>query len=235
MIGVVMPAYDEERHLGALLDSMPAQVLGHDVFVVVVDDGSTDSTAEIARAKGAEVVELGTNQGKGEALRVGMKALTAHDPTVSVWMDADGQHLASSLPDLAEGVLSGSSDLVVGSRYLVHQHDQKAPLNRRLVRMTCIGMIRFVGRCRVTDPFSGFRAFSRDATEALELVGDGYEAELESCFSVRRAGLRVSEVPIPRIYGPNMSKMSYGTGALRGRFRVLAGYGRAMYRGWKAA
>ena len=111
-----MPAYDEERHIGAVLDGLPTRFEDHEIIVVVVDDGSSDRTAEIARKSGAEVIELGLNQGKGQALRIGMKALAAHDPVATVWMDADGQHEGAALGALVAPVLAGASVLTRGDR-----------------------------------------------------------------------------------------------------------------------
>lgn len=234
-IGVVMPAFEEERHISRVLAGVPSEILGHDVVVIVVDDGSTDRTAGIARRAGAEVIELGANQGKGMALRAGMKALAAHDPAATVWMDSDGQHAGSAIDDLVAPILDATADLVVGSRYLGDDHPHRAPLNRRMVRRICIAAIRLIGQCAITDPFSGFRAFSPRAVDVVDLVGDRYESELESCFSVGAAGFTVMEVPIPRIYGPHTSKMTHGTSPLRGRWRVLSGYGRTMYRAWSVS
>lgn len=227
---VLVPAFNEAGRIGALLEQVPALVDGTHLEVVVIDDGSTDETSAIASACGVEILHNETNQGKGAALCRGLKELSGRSVDALVWMDADGQHRPGSIPDIVRPVLRGHVDLCVGSRYLTGQQPGSAPFNRRVVRSLVLQTVRWRTGFRVTDPFSGFRCFSRAAYRALTLVGCGYESELESCFSVARAGLTYGEVPIERIYGPGMSKMGYVDGALRGRLRVVRGYARAIGR-----
>jgi glycosyltransferase involved in cell wall biosynthesis len=229
-VSVVMPAFNEAGKIGGLLAEMPKSIDGHEVTVVVVDDGSTDATPDIAGALGAVVIRHPTNQGKGAALCRAMEEIRALPPDALVWMDGDGQHLPSWLPDLVRPVLFKGIDLCVGSRYLGSGHTGAAPLNRLLVRAAAIRAVALIAGYQLTDPFSGFRCFSRDALHVVRLESRGYEAELESVFAVARAGLRLLEVPVPRIYGPDTSKMGYRHGALQGRLVVLTGYARAIHR-----
>lgn len=226
-VGVLMPAFNEASKIGMVVAAMPQEIEGHAVSLLVVDDGSDDGTTAEARLLGATVVTLPVNRGKGYALRSGMTYLDHLGLEAIVWMDADGQHSPGSLPILVAPVLSGQADMVVGSRYVTASATH-APWNRRMVRRATIRTITRITGHRLTDPFSGFRCFSPSAVEALEIAGDGYGCELEAFFSVARAGLRIVEVPIPRIYGPNTSKMGYHSGRLRGRAQVVGCYARTV-------
>lgn len=229
-IYTLMPAFNEGSKIGRVLGEMPTQIDGMEVRTLVVDDGSTDGTSEVVRSYEAELVRLETNQGKGAALGYGLSLLADRSFAAVIWMDADGQHLPASIAGLVGPVLKEGVDLCVGSRYLGSLHTSKAPFNRRVVRSVVLRELRRRTGYPVTDPFSGFRCFSRTAYETLDLIGCGYESELETCFSAARAGLSYREVPIPRIYGPETSKMSYFDGAIRGRLKVILGYARTIAR-----
>jgi glycosyltransferase involved in cell wall biosynthesis len=237
-VTVVVPCFNEAGTIGDLLRAMPPEILGHRVTVVVVDDGSTDrSVQQVSRCRSdlagsleIQQIRVPTNRGKGAALQVAMDFVRTEAFDALVWMDSDGQHLPSSLEELVGPVLSGESDLCVGSRYLGRERQKKAPLNRRLVRAAVRSSVEGITGFTISDPFSGLRCFSRTAFGALQLDGNGYEAELESCFSASRAGLKFCEVPIPRIYGSKTSKMGYRHGAFRGRLIVVAGYLRTIKR-----
>jgi glycosyltransferase involved in cell wall biosynthesis len=229
-IVVILPAFNEASKIGAVIEALPERVGGLEVIPVVVDDGSSDGTGDIARTLGVEVLTAPTNRGKGHALRMGIERVRSVDPEVLVWMDCDGQHPPELLPDLVAPVLEGSADMVVGSRYL-GPRSGIAPFNRRLVRRGTILALRRITGCQLSDPFSGFRSFSPAAVAALSLRGDGYESELEACLAVRRRGLAVIEIAIPMIYGRDTSKMGYRHGRFLGRLVVISCYVRTLVRG----
>ncbi len=240
-----MPCFNEAGTIGDLLASMPASVAGRRLTCVVVDDGSSDASVEVVHrcqeafeegdpqdSPEVQLIQLSQNGGKGAALRLAMDSVRNQAFDAVVWMDCDGQHGPGSLVDLTTPVLEEGIDLCVGSRYLNGGRSGKVPLNRRIVRWASVWAVNKITGFTVSDPYSGFRCFSRSAFGSLELEGDGYEAELESCFSIARAGLEFREVPIPRIYGPGTSKMGYHHGVLRGRFDVVVGYSRTIYGAW---
>ena len=230
-IGLLLPAFNEESKIGQVIADIRSSVLGESCLIVVVDDGSTDRTAWVAREQGATVLSSPVNAGKGNSLRLGMEYLRGLGLDAYVWMDSDGQHRAESLESLVAPVLKGRASMVVGSRYLSDSL-HKAPMNRRVVRKATIAVMRSLTGHQLTDPFSGFRCFSPEAAEAIDLCGDRYESELEATLCVARAGLTILEVAIPRVYGPDTSKMGYRKGAFLGRAEVISGYARTLARGW---
>lgn len=228
-LGIIIPAFNEGRSIGSVLAGMPDSVEGHRVVAVVVDDGSTDDTGAVAEAFGARVLRQPENGGKGCALRLGMEEVAGLGMVPIVWMDADGQHRPEDLRSVVGPVVRGEADMVVGSRYL-QPSPSKAPLDRRLVRRATISAIRRITGLNLTDPFSGYRCFSPAAAGAVSLEGDCYESELEALFGVWSAALHVMEVPIPKVYGPNTSKMGFHRGRIRGRADVIRGYARTIMR-----
>jgi len=227
MISVIMAAYNEERSISALLAGMPTRLLGHDIEVLVVDDGSSDGTADIARSFGSDVIRFDDNRGKGAAIRRGLESLHDSPCDAIVLMDADGQHDPAAIECLIDPILQGEADIVVGSRYTTTGRGS-APLNRYLVRTFTVAAIRRLLGVAVSDPYSGFRALAPDAARLLNIRGDRYECELEMIFYAHRSHLRVEERPIPMIYGTGTSKMGSRRGAFLGRISVLAGYTKTM-------
>ena len=225
-----MAAFNEEKPLVQLLPRMPERVEGHQVRVVVLSDGSTDGTAAAARKSGADVIEFDENRGKGAVLRSGIEAIAGKPYAALVFMDADGQHDPSRLPELVRPVLGGVADLAIGSRYIHDAGRNNTPWNRYAVRCAVQAVLGHLLVSTTTDPFSGYRCLTPRAVARLELTGDRYESELEMLFSAERNALRVTEVPIPRLYGPGTSKMNARSGALIGRVDVLYRYATTIIR-----
>ena len=230
MIRLVIPAYNEARALESLLARVPSRLCGHEVQPLVVSDGSTDDTVEVAKSAGMETLALTPNRGKGSAVRTALSEIEAHDWDVVVLMDADGQHDPGDLDGLVFPLLTGEVDIVLGSRYVADERRGTTPWNRYAVRWTTVAILnRILGR-RYTDPYCGFRAFTKSALEQVEFCGDRYEGELEVLFDAARCGISVAEVPINKIYGSGMSKMSADGGRLLGRLRVIGQYLRTISR-----
>ena len=224
VIYVLIPAFDEADRLQMLLPAIPDRYRGHEVGVVVICDGSTDGTCRVAREHGAELIAVRPNQGKGHALQEGSNWLTGRDFEAVAVMDGDGQHDPSDLPFLFEPILTGRSDVSIGSRYFDDSGRGPAPLNRYLVRTAFTKYLRRRLRQPVSDPFSGFRCMSADAFRAIGLHGERYEGELEVRFEAEIHGFELVEVPVRKIYSGHQSKMAAGTSPLRGRARVVRSY-----------
>lgn len=151
------PAHDEEATIGNVLGGLPPEVDGHPVVSLVVDDGSADATAARARRAGAAVVRQPGNLGLGAALRRGLAEAVPYRPAAVVYLDADGEYAPEDLPRLAEPVLAGAADYVVGSRFAGRIRRMRA--HRRLGNRVLTRWVRWLARCpAVTDGQSGYRA-----------------------------------------------------------------------------
>lgn len=230
MVIVLIPAYNEENTIVEVLSGLPMRIEGRTVRPIVVNDGSTDSTAELVRRLGIELLDFPVNRGKGAVLKDGLQLIADEDFEALALMDADGQHDPGSLISIVSPVLNGSVDVVVGSRYTGTPGRGATPWNRYLVRSFVRAALRLLLGADVSDPFSGYRALSPGAVVCLELSGDRYESELEMLFCVERSSLTMCEVPISKIYGEGTSKMGARFGSLLGRVDVVARYALTILR-----
>jgi glycosyltransferase involved in cell wall biosynthesis len=189
----IVPAFDEEASVGAVVDEIHAAGLGFDVLVV--DDGSRDRTASVARAHGAHVVRLPFNLGIGGAVQTGYRYARERGYELAVQVDGDGQHDAGQLAALIAPVLAGDADLSVGSRF-AGAGDYRASFARRLgIRLFAGTISRLTGQ-HLTDTTSGFRAASR---RAIELFAADYPhdyPEVETTVIAVKERLRLVEVPV---------------------------------------
>ncbi len=192
-VAVVIPAYDEAENLAALLPRMPREVDGKSVRVVVVDDGSTDGTDQVARQHGALVAALPVNRGGGAALRTGYDAARWLGAEVIVTMDADGQHLPEEIETLVQPTLRDEADIVIGSRILgSSDRYSRLRLTGVVVFSRLISMLTGV---RITDCSSGFRAFRVEMVEKLRLQQDQYHTA-ELIIDAAKRGFRIMERPV---------------------------------------
>lgn len=190
----VIPAYNEARFIGSVVLATRRVV----ETVIVVDDGSSDYTAEIAAAAGAQVVRLPENQGKGAALNAGFRLALSHRPDVVVILDGDAQHDPEDIPEIIAPVLAGDADVVIGSRFL--ETKSKIPWWRQVGQYALTRVTNAASGVNLTDSQSGFRAFSPHALEQLVFRTSGLAVESEMQFQMQRAGLEWLEVPIGVTY-----------------------------------
>ncbi|MBL4850509.1 MAG: glycosyltransferase family 2 protein [Planctomycetes bacterium] len=190
---VLIPAYNEEQCLGEVLDRIRASC---PFDILIVDDGSVDSTARVARSHGATVVRHPFNMGYGAALQTGYKFASRRHYEVLVQIDADGQHDPAYIVPLARRILEGHSDACVGSRFLVGE-GYIPPLARR-AGMVLFGKIAsIVTRRRVTDPTSGYQALSRRVFTFFK--SDLFPADYPDAdvlILLYRAGFHAEEIPV---------------------------------------
>jgi glycosyltransferase involved in cell wall biosynthesis len=231
MIYVLMTALNEEQGLADLLPKMPSHVGGHEVQIILIDDGSTDATSAVAMGHGCITLTSQRNHGKGASLQMGLKALEGVAYDALVLMDSDGQHDPDEFAAIVAPVLDGTVDLMVGSRYLTSPGRGRAPWNRYIVRSTSVVLLNQILSLDITDPYSGYRAMTPAAVGCLELKGDRYESELEMIFCAVNHDLRIAEKPIPKIYGPATTKMGVRYGKLLGRIDVVSRYAFTILRG----
>jgi glycosyltransferase involved in cell wall biosynthesis len=189
---IIIPAYNEEAALPGVLEELAAVVPEHDV--VVIDDGSADGTAAVARACGAVCLQLPYNLGIGGALRLGFKYAVEHGYDSGVQFDADGQHDPTQIAVLLDAVGHGA-DMAVGSRFATESGYEVGRTRQRAMGMLRLGVRLLSGR-RFSDTSSGFRAFSR---RMLEFFAGTYPLEymdsVEALILACRAGFDVVEVP----------------------------------------
>jgi uncharacterized membrane protein YbhN (UPF0104 family) len=219
-VAVVIPVHDEESTIAHVLDRLPAEAFGHPVVALVVDDGSTDRSAQRALAGGAIVVRHPRNLGLGAALRRGLAEATLHSPAAVVYIDADLEYDPRELALLAAPVLTGSADYVIGSRFA--GEIRRMPPHRRAGNLALTCWMRWMTRAPVTDGQSGYRAFSARAAADAEIVHDYNYAQVLT-LDLLAKGFVYAEVPI------NYAFRSTGTSYVRlGRYlrRVLP----AVYR-----
>jgi glycosyltransferase involved in cell wall biosynthesis len=187
---VAIPAHNEDRYIGSVV--LKLRTAGYQVLVV--DDGSTDLTAELAAAAGARVVTHAANQGKAAAVRTAFAEARKAGVDALVLLDGDSQHDPLEVEQVVEPVMAGRADMVVGSRFA----GVRSPIPRwRMVGQHALTLATNVGSgVPVTDSQSGFRAFSRRALEGMRMQHVGFSVESEMQFEAKALGLTVEEVPI---------------------------------------
>jgi glycosyltransferase involved in cell wall biosynthesis len=192
---VAVIAYNEEKSLGGVLRDLEAQNCGFDV--VVIDNGSTDNTASVAREHGVPVVAHCINTGGSMGTVTSyFKYAYEHGYECLCQFDGDGQHIAEELPHVIEPVERGEADYVIGSRFLAGEGFQSTAVRRLGIRIFSL-VDSILLRQRVLDVTSGFRAYSR---RVIELFGRTYRLELHDTNQLllisRFHGARVMEVPV---------------------------------------
>lgn len=192
VFAVVAPAYNEALVIGSVV----LLAKKHTDRVIVVDDGSIDRTAAIARLAGADVIRMPKNSGKAKAIMTGFAWARELGYEAVVMLDGDGQHNPDEIPVVAAPVLAGEADLVIGSRFL--DSGAKIPMYRVAGQKVLNGFtnLSVVGNFATTDSQSGFRALSRRALESLTFSSEGYTIESDMIAHFAPLDLRITEVPI---------------------------------------
>jgi glycosyltransferase involved in cell wall biosynthesis len=196
---VVVPAYNEARTLPTILADIRQRL---DAPIIVVDDGSTDDTrAVLARETGVVVVQHERNLGYGRTLLDGFERARALGYEAVVTVDGDGQHAPEEIPRFLAALARGDCDVVSGSRFLPQSRAiGEQPVERRKVNRTVLETINRATGWGLTDGFCGFKAYRLDAVARLPLAEAGYGFPVELWGHAWRAGLRIVEIPVDRIY-----------------------------------
>ena len=186
----IIPAYNEAASVGAVVGELLAR---GDLDVLVINDGSTDDTREVAMRAGARVLDLPYNLGIGGAVQSGFLFARENGYDVAIQVDGDGQHPPAEIDRLLAPIERGEADLVLGSRY-AEKTEYHAPLSRRIGMIIFSGVVSAITRQRLLDTTSGFRASGRGVIEYLaEHYPEDYP-EVEALVLLRRADFRVVEV-----------------------------------------
>lgn len=211
-VTVLLPAFNEEVSIGSVV----LLTKKYATRVLVIDDGSSDRTTEVAKLAGAEVIVHETNSGKGGALKTGFEAAFSIGTDVIVTMDTDGQHNPSDIPKLVAPILAGDADMVNGSRYL-NGNDENTPAYRRIGQTVLDKATNMNSGVNVTDSQSGFRAFAASTKDVFRFKANGMAIESEMLADAGKAGLRITEVEIVARYDVDCSTenpISHGLGVL---------------------
>ena len=222
-VHVIVPAYNEADNIAAVLERIPASVLGLRTHVLVVIDGATDRTEPIVRDLKKAAVSYVVNRGGGSAFKAGYEVAVEDGAEIIVTLDADGQHLPEEIPLLVRPVLAGDADLVNGSRVL-GSYEADSRLREK-------GIILFNWLCslllmrRITDCSSGYRAIRAEALQRLELRQVQFHAS-EMLIEAVKKGLRVVEVPI------TIRRRQSGVSKKGPNVRYAIGFARALIGTW---
>ena len=222
LIAVVVPAKDEEATIGELLDRISTvEVSDCELKTLVVDDGSKDRTAQIARRRGATVVQHPENQGLGAAVRTGLRSAVVAGAEAVAYLDADLEYYPEDIPKLLEPLLAGRSDYVLGSRFRGGVRGMR--LYRRMGNYAFTALQVLLTRKFITDGQTGMRAFSREAAENAEIIHDYNYAQVLT-LDLLRKGFRLEEVPVRyrvRKHGESFIRWSYPAKVLPAIWREL--------------
>lgn len=192
-IAVTIPAFNEEQTLGAVLQEIKKVMDEHkyDYFINIVNDGSTDKTAEIAKSFGAFVVSHPYNYGLAEAFKTEIKACLEKGADVIVHTDADGQYPAEDIPKLIKEIENGN-DLVLGSRFL--GRIERMPFAKRLGNVLFSKAISHITRVKITDAQTGFRAFTKRVAK-LDIISNHTYTQEQTIRAIKNK-YKLKEIPV---------------------------------------
>jgi len=217
-----IPAYNEAEHIGDIV----CEALKHVDEVIVVDDGSTDDTAQIAKAAGALVIRSGINQGPGQATKVCFQLAKEKKAEALVTLDGDGQHNAEEIPRVVAPILNGRADVVIGSRFL--NRKSNIPTYRRFAIRVITFLFNFASKVKLSDSQSCYRVYSKNALSLLSITEKGFGFSIELLAQARQKGLVMAEVPISCVYNstshsinPFVHGVQVALSAVRLRLREL--------------
>jgi len=196
----VIPAFNEAGSIATVVEGV-RDLVSH---VIVVDDGSTDGTAELARAAGAEVLQHDSNRGKGQAIRTGIERVLAGSLTHILLLDADMQHLPNEASRLLNAAAESGAEIVLGERRF---RQSEMPSSRYYANRAGSRVLSWFIGIPADDTQCGFRVFRVDALRGLTLKASGYDIETEMLVKVCRRGGRIARIPVTAVYNGQPSKL----------------------------
>ncbi len=212
----LIPAFNEAAHIAAVVDKARAYV----DKVIVIDDGSTDQTAQVAQSAGAEVFRHTVNRGKGAAIVTGLRLFAESDAGFTVFLDADGQHDAVDIPKFIEAARQTDASIAVGTRM---GGTRDMPLVRLWTNQFTSWVTSKLARQRIPDSQCGFRLLRRSVLGDIKLSEGRFETETEMLIQAGRAGHKIVSVPIRTIYEGQQSHIHPLRDTAR-FFRLVARY-----------
>lgn len=192
---VQIPVYNEEENLGDVLDTVPREIPGvESVETLVIDDGSTDRSVEVALAHGADhIVRHTSNKGLATAFQTGIDACLRLGADIIVNTDGDNQYPSAAIPDLVHAILTGKADIVIGDRGA--QQVPHFSRTKRILQGVGTWVVRRTSGTEIRDAPSGFRAYSKEAALRLNVISH-YSYTLETVIQAGKKALTISHVPI---------------------------------------
>ena len=192
---IQIPCYNEEEALGVTLSTLPRELPGVDTIEwLIINDGSSDRTVEVARAYGVDrIVNFDYHRGLAKAFMVGIEACLEAEADIIVNTDADNQYCADDIPKLIEPILSGRAEIVVGARP-IKQIKHFSPAKKVLQKLGSWA-VRVASNTSIPDAPSGFRAFSREAAFRINVFNE-YTYTLETIIQAGQKGMAITSVPI---------------------------------------
>lgn len=192
---ILIPAFNAEKTISSLIDQISAFIPGKDILIV--DDGSTDRTYQLAKESGANCLQHKKNKGKGEALKTGFEYAVQQGYSGVITLDADLQHDPKFIPEFIGEAQKGTSDVLVGTR---HIELKTMPFSRWLTNNVTSIIVSILGDTKVRDSQSGYRYISTEVLKAVRLSTKKYELESEILIKAGRKGFKIAPVPISTIY-----------------------------------
>lgn len=193
---IVIPAFNEEKIIGEVLTTIPRQIKQHALDIVVINDGSIDSTEVVIRKHKVKVLSHTINRGLGAALGTGFEYARQKKYDFLITLDGDGQHDPSEINKLIGPIVKKRADFVVGTRI----RKGKMPASRRALTFFASLATYFFTGVWVTDSQSGFRVFSKKAIDLISIETDRMEISTEFFSQAKKANLKIVELPIKAIY-----------------------------------
>jgi glycosyltransferase involved in cell wall biosynthesis len=202
-IGVIIPAYNAEGTIGAVIAGVARYVNRENI--IVVDDGSSDTTASVAASFDVQVLRHSANRGKGASLQTGYDAVLRSTLDAVITLDADLQHPPDDIPQFTHLYSSGDFDVIIGSRL----HDTEGmPLHRIISNTITTFLVSARTAKRIADSQSGYRLIDKKVLESVRMKSAGFEAETEFIIKAAALGFRFGSVPIRAIYAGERSHMT---------------------------
>ena len=205
---IIIPAYNEEKNIGAVLEGIQKKSPGFPILVI--NDGSSDNTEKVALEHNAEVISLPYNSGYGIALQTGFLYAVKNNFSIVVQMDSDGQHDPSDIKNLIEAVQKDNCDVVIGSRFL-SRDSYKSSLARHAGMLLFGSIASILCGQKVTDPTSGFQALRGSAINFA--ASDNYPPDYPDAdfiILLNRSGFKVKEIPVTMHASPVKESMHHG-------------------------
>ncbi|NLE65078.1 MAG: glycosyltransferase family 2 protein [Elusimicrobia bacterium] len=198
---VLIPAYNEESAIGRVVEDL----IRHGMDVLVVDDGSSDRTAEMGMRAGAKVLKNVKNNGKGYSLQRGFDYVISQGYEAVLTMDGDGQHAVEDVDAFLEVLRKGEADIVCGNRM---RNPKGMPGVRFVTNKIMSGLISLVCRQKIYDTQCGFRLVRTEVLKNIQISSSAFEIESEVLIKACKKGFRVRSVPIRTIYSTERSKIN---------------------------